>query len=868
MIRLSQPSAKFALFTHRLKQVFTRGALYSAVVSGIAASTLAYASDNVLQQTLDINLPQQRLARSVTDLAEQAGLIVLLKPGQFQQQDAQPVHGSLTLNDALDSLLKNSGYRYEVQSGNTLVLVKSARAVNQASSDTEKLVVYGTNLSRYEFDEAHSATGFIADVDELPRTVQVLPEQLVLDQNASDLTDVLINAAGVTRAHGFGGAETQVNIRGFTNSHMFVDGNPVSNSFNIDIANVESAEVILGPASILHGQVSPGGLVNIITKKPQADSAHAVQMEADNQGKRKLFVDSTGALTDTLQYRIVVSGEDSESFREVTTTEGSFPSTSRSLTVAPSVSYTPDEKNTYTLRFTHAEQTLPIDRGTVAIADANGDISIADIPRSRRLGSQFDERDSTEDMLQLDWDHEFSNGWVNRFKAGYYEKNFEDYQSRPVFGLNTAPANFFQILGFRNSTSVQSNGLLARIADSNLDVSESDFFISDSLTGDYRVGDIDNTLYLGANYYQRNIDDTDGFALTDISSLLGVPNLYAPAIDVVNIDEVTRSGYTKRAQTAVSSSEDKHQEFGFSVQNLSYLTPDLNLLAGLRYDRFEVESDGTVFYQGLSNGTYLKQATPTTISVDSSNHNVSGQLGLIYRLTDEVSLYSSYAESFLPNYPDLTAGVVSGDSTMDPEEASQFEVGAKASLMDDKLRVTLSLYDLKRKNVLTYDNLQARLNGEEETRGADLSATMQFIPGLNVLASYSYMDSKIIDDNDDSLDNEGNRPFSIPKNKARIWGSYEFQGGNLAGLGLGLGAEYVDERFGNDDNTFSLPGYTIVDAASWYYIPLNAGTKLRLQAGVKNLTNKHYFPANGSGNTYRINVGDPRTLYLTARLEF
>ena len=142
--------------------------------------------------------------------------------------------------------------------------------------DLAPLVVMGTDLNRYEFDIAGSATGFDTDVAELPRSVQVLPEQLILDQNATRLDDVLQNVAGITRAHGFGGVETQVNIRGFTNNRLFVDGNPVSNRHNVDVATIDRVEAIIGLASVLHRQVSPGGLINILPNKPETTQKHNV----------------------------------------------------------------------------------------------------------------------------------------------------------------------------------------------------------------------------------------------------------------------------------------------------------------------------------------------------------------------------------------------------------------------------------------------------------------------------------------------------------------------------------------------------------------------------------------------------------------
>ena len=182
------------------------------------------------------------------------------------------------------------------------------------------------------------------------------------------------------------------------------------------------------------------------------------------------------------------------------------------------------------------------------------------------------------------------------------------------------------------------------------------------------------------------------------------------------------------------------------------------------------------------------------------------------------------------------------------------------------MRVSLSAYQLERKNVATVDDsLNTVLNGRTESKGIDLSTTMQFFDGLNVLASYSYIDAELTKANQEA--NDGNTPYNIPDHKGRAWGSYEIQTGRFVGLGVGLGGEYVSKRFGNDANTFSLPSYTIYDAAAWYYLPLGKDMQLRLNVGVKNLTDETYYTASGS-NTFRVSQGDPRTIYTTARLEF
>lgn len=768
----------------------------------------------------------------------------------------------------------------------SLFCAPSAFAQNNDAIELDKLVVSGTNQSSYVFDEADSATGFTADVDDLPRTIQVIPEQLIIDQNSDDLTDVLSNAAGVTRSDGFGGTETEVNIRGFTNNRTFVDGNPVSNRYNIEVADVERAEVLLGPASILHGQVSPGGLINIVTKKPEKESAHSIQAEFDEHGKQKVSFDSTGSLSEKFQYRFVVTDENSDSFREVSTTEGTFDDGRESLSISPSISYTPTENDTITLRLNYTEQTLPIDRGSIVVNDGLGNLSVADIPDERRLTSEFDLRDSEETRIRLNWDHTINDNWINKFAISYFEKEFKEFQTRAIVGFDFDPGisdnpSVFDVIGIltaANTSGVGPSNLLGRNADS-ADATESDFTISNSLVGDFQIGGIENTLYIGANYYRRDIEVTNYQALTELSAIIP-PTLSAftggtinignliPSFNVLDITSPNQAATVLGAQTELGSTDTTSDEYGLSIQNLVKVSDKLNILLGLRYDHFDTDQDFTVLVESLDAASFNLLDEPLLVETGSSNSNLSGQAGITYDINDNVTVYASYAESFTPNVNIVTRGVSSGFGDIDPEDAKQVEIGVKTNFFDDKLRFSIAAYELTRENVLDFDeNFIAQLNGEEETQGIDISSSVQFIPGLNILASYSYLDSEIVDDNSDTLDNEGNSNENIPKNKARLWGSYELQEGSYAGLGFGLGAEYVDSRFGNDANTFELPSYTIFDAAVWAHIQVPGKNKLRLQAGIKNLTDKEYFSASG-GSVFRVNVGDPRTFYATARLEF
>ncbi len=725
---------------------------------------------------------------------------------------------------------------------------------NEEPRQLDELVVRGTDMNKYVFDETASVTGFKADTDELPRSVQIIPEQVILDQNAKTLTEVLRNVAGISQEPGFGGTEDQFRIRGIRNNHLFVDGNPVSPRYRVDVSNIEQVEVVKGPASILHGQVSPGGVINVVTKKPQAEQATSLQLDVGQHGEREVTFDSTGKLnSDNLLYRTVVAVENSSSFREVSTTDGTYDDSVDRLSVSPSLTWLPTDQDEVTFRLSLNDQEQSIDRGTVAVQDANGDIEIADIPRDRRLGTRFDVRDSQDLLAQVDYNRFFSNGWTNRFKIGTFHKSFDDYQARPAAGLDPN----------LNLVAVQeSNGLLVRPHDSNMDVTERDFFVSNSLDGTFKLGGIDNHLYAGANFYRRGVDHTDGFALTES----GTPGILILDFDTIDVFADQQPALAEpKAQTAVSRNDEVTKETGLSIQNLAELTDQLNLLTGLRYDYFEREADQTAFLTALSPLAYQQNATPEHRRVSDNNDNISGQVGLLYKVIPGLSLYSSYSESFQPNYTDITAGVESPE-TLDPELAKQVEVGVKSQFFDDRLRLSLAWYDLERRNVAKADNLQLRLNGEEQSQGIELEGSVQVTDGMNVIFSYAHVDAEIVDDGQESLDNEGNTPYGVPSDSARVWGTYEFVGGSLHGLGLGAGAVYTSSRDGDDANTWEVPSYTVFDAAAWYYVPVSGRSQIKLQAGFKNLTDETYYPANQ--NAFRITVGEPRTFYASARVEF
>ena len=235
-------------------------------------------------------------------------------------------------------------------------------------------------------------------------------------------------------------------------------------------------------------------------------------------------------------------------------------------------------------------------------------------------------------------------------------------------------------------------------------------------------------------------------------------------------------------------------------------------------------------------------------------HDVSPQVAINYRPLEWISIFASYAEAFVPNEAfSLDADLNPTLDPFAPENSRQYEIGSKAQFFEEALNATLALYRIEKTNVLTTVDDVAQLVDGQYSQGVEVSLYGQPLPGLNIGTGYSYIDAKI-----ESYPFDGNRPRNVPKHTFNLWTSYEFTEDFLQGLGGGLGVFYVADRYGDDFNTWTMPGYTLVDATLWYTYPLDILeqiTNLRFQLSLKNLFDATYYPS--SGGDLRVSVGAP-----------
>jgi iron complex outermembrane receptor protein len=622
--------------------------------------------------------------------------------------------------------------------------------------DAIQVVVTGEQDEGYAPNEATSATRTDTPLRDTPRTIQVIPEQVLEDQAITRVTDAIQNTSGVVQDGGFGGTADQLNIRGFFIDNVFVNGfrTTFASGFT-ETANVEQIEVLRGPASVLFGNTEPSGVINVVTEQPLDEPFYEAELRVGNNGFVRPTLDLTGPLNGdrTILYRLNAAYEHFDGYRD-------FDQDVNRIFVAPSLEFRLSDATTLNLDFTYLRDERPLDRGFLAIGR-----DIIDIPVTRFLGEPNDFREIESVTAGYRLEHEFSDNW----------------QIRNQFRLSSSES-----LDFRAEPEEldEATGILTRTFRSNDDVYET-YALQTDLLGNFLTGSIEHTLLVGVDLRRETV----------VGNQRRLPDGLTPDIDIFDpiydvIDRPTRDDLTVTGR----NNNDRSDALGILVQDQIQLLDNLILVLSGRFDA--VSQNNRNNNAGETSEQDVTAFSPT--------------VGIVYQPIEPISLYANYARSFQPNF----GTDVEGDF-LDPERGTQYEIGVRAEL-SDRLVASLAAYEITKSNVATTDPDNPDFSigiGEQRSRGIDLNVAGEILSGWNVIASYGLIDAEVTESNDLPA---GSRVQNVPRNTASLWTTYEIQNGDLQGLGFGLGLFFIDERAGDFSDTFDLPSYLRTDAAVFY----------------------------------------------------
>lgn len=787
-------------------------------VSGLALLPLgvAQAAEAQQQSTLfNFALAAKPLPQALSDFTRVTGISVVYTDEAPYAIKAPAITGQMSANQAMQRLLGNSGFTFRQIDARTLALepLPTDGALNLGAT-TINGAAQVSDTTSYQPPPTSSVMRSHGLLLETPQTVNVVPAQVMRDQQPRNLDDALANVSGITQANTLGSTQDAVMLRGFgdnRNGSIMQDGMPLVQGRAMN-STAERVEVLKGPSSLLYGIQDPGGVVNIVSKKPELIQSTSLTARGSTFGDGKNGsggnLDTTGPIGDSgLAYRLIVDHEDEDYWRNY--------GTHRESLIAPSLAWY-GENTKLLFAYEHREFLSPFDRGTAIDPKTNHPLNI---PSTRRLDEPFNNMEGRSDLYRFEADHDLNDDWKAHFGYSWNRETYDASQVRVV--------------------KVNTNGTLTRSMDGTQGALTTDRFATASLEGKVNVAGMQHDLTFGLDDEYRKIYRADLIR----QSPRGTFNYNDPVYG----NEVAGS----KVSAPDSNQTDLLRSDSLFMQDAIHLTDQWILVGGARYQMYD---------------QYAGKGVPFTANTDGNGQKWVPRVGLVYRYTDELSFYGSYTESFKPNStiaPLANKSVL--DGSLEPEQSKSWELGTKLD-MPGRITASAAVFNIEKRNVLVQvgDGLAAvySVAGKVRSRGLELDASGQLTDNWSVIGSYAYTDAVVTED----PDLKGNRLQNVAKNTGSLSAVYDF-GSILGGdqLRVGAGARYVGERSGDAANSFDLPGYTVADAFATYDTKIE-GQKVKFQLNVKNLFDRTYYTS--AVNTQFVSIGDARQVSVSSTLTF
>ncbi|NQZ25406.1 MAG: TonB-dependent siderophore receptor [Colwellia sp.] len=658
----------------------------------------------------------------------------------------------------------------------------------KALKDIEVIQVKGSYFNGYKVDNANGAMRGNFSLLETAQSVTVIPNTVINEQLATTLGEVLVNDASLTAGSKQRNREV-FSLRGFelSSSNGYLrDGHQHWSHYQQPIETLESIEVIKGPSSILYGQSGPGGLINMVTKKPTANSIFNLGIDVDQEGSSRLTLDAGGAITEdeSLRYRANLVKQDVTYQREYQ--NGEQRERERFLG-ALVVDYDINDDLLVGFHYDKTNDKAGLDTG--AWLDDEGNV-IGEDKTIRDMSWAF--TDITVENYGVDASYIISDAW--QVKVGYNEQTFERQR------FESAPKN--------PSDFVEGDSYTSNPYDRFDDWQFTTTFID--FTGNFELAGVDHNLLIGANYLDyyygqlRTKNKSDSFEYS-----AGQAEPPRPDISYTTDDSLYTSEY---------------DYYGIYIQDLITINQQWQVMIGGRYD---------------------KQS-----KTGADNESLLPKAGVLYHPSESTTFYASYSEGFEPqgsetinDEEDLNDGM-----EIDAETSKQYEVGAKWQLLDDRLLLTTAIFDITKSNVLVTEDYQGAnkdINtvttqvGEQRHKGFEMAAQGAVTDKLFVMTSMMYLDASY----DKDEDYTGMTPVDAPEWSASLWSRYEL----TEDLAINAGAFYEGERFADGDNTVVKDAYTRIDVGATYKINVS-NTDINLRFNVQNLFDTDYLAGGGTSN--------------------
>ncbi|WP_312665443.1 TonB-dependent siderophore receptor [Pantoea sp. CTOTU49201] len=689
----------------------------------------------------------------------------------------------------------------QVLLASTLLYSASAAAAEQTLTVTAD---QPSSTSSYNQDDAAATLRTATPRSETPQSISVVTPQVMKYYQVTSLNDAVKFVSGVTQGNTLGGTEDGFVKRGFgsnTDGSIFIDGVRSNQGLTMD-SSIDHVEVLKGSSSLLYGILNPGGIINLVSKKPQYQWNTHISGESSSFGGGTGMVDVTGPLGNGFAFRMVAERQREDYWRNFGVNEHTL--------LAPSLSWYGDRAN-FNVSYVEYKYDVPYDRGTAFIGGKP-----VDIPYNRRLDDYANHAWGKNKRLNVSYGYNLDDVWETHLNYGWMQRRYDSNEVRAT-AINT------------------STGIVSRRADANRGFNHQTEYVSWDISGSPTLAGMQHDLLLGVDYEQNETYKARSYRGSVSRSF----NMYDPVYGEEPI--LSDSTYND----SISNLRTNLYSRSLFAKDSIHLTDKWIAVLGGRFQRYT---------QTSSNGFI----DPETTLNDRGNAFLP-QLGVVYKVLPDVSLYGSYSKSFTPSTQTDDNGDVAST-----EKGSTWEVGSKWQVAPN-LAATLALYRIDETDMSIFINGVTRNIPKARSTGAELEINGEITPDWNLIANYSYDKTEIVADNVNP-DNVGNRLVNAPTNMGSLYLSHTLRFSWLPGeLRFGGGGRYVGTRAGDPENSFVMPAYTVADAfIAWDSQLIGKHTQLKLN--VKNLLNREYYES--SAGNLRVIEGEPRVMYLQASVDF
>ncbi|QFQ88770.1 TonB-dependent siderophore receptor [Paracoccus kondratievae] len=728
----------------------------------------AYAQQ-AANEAVSFRIPAQPLSSAIDAFIRQSGWQISYSSALVRGKMSPGVNGNIAPRSALQRLVAGTGISVSIAGAGSAALVDLPGVAVSIPDDgaivLDPIVIQSSGESAWGavpgIVATRSATGTKTDAPliEVPQSISVIAADEIRQRGAESVKDAVRYSAGV----GAGGASSSlrsfdnIEVRGFAPTPLYLDGTYLpyigdsGGSPQIDPYLLERVEVLKGPSSVLYGQNYPGGMVNMVSKRPTETPLREVIVGSGSHDRAYAAFDFSGPVPRSRDFSFRFTGVATRTGTNIDYTN------EKRVMIAPSLTWKPQDGTELTI-LTHFQKDsgrpdyrpLPY-VGTVVSSP------LGYIDKDFFSGElDYNNYDRKQSVIGYDFRHEFSDRLSLHHSAKYIYVD-DSYKTFFSNGYVTTDGVTDYTMLNRNAYDYASKNTVFA-ADTNLQLN-------------LKAGEVEHNAIVGVDYkwFKNDYWGYYGWGNTPIS--------------------ITNPQYGTFNRPVLGARWDNRiSQLGFYAQDQIKWDKWVLTLGG-RYDIARQEDHDTM----------------NSVETEKTNREFTYRAGLTYLFDNGLAPYASYATSFMPY-----SGFDGNQNPFKPTTGQQYEIGVKYQPAGQNAFISLSAYDLKQQNVPSWDQLGvAHQTGEIHVRGVELEAKATLLDSLDIIAAASYTDSVYSETEDDT---QGNKVRYMPPVSASLWAKYNFHTGPFAGLGVGAGVRYSGSGYGDDANSFKYPSYTVFDA--------------------------------------------------------